>query len=82
MSDRLATVATFGCPVEANLARNRLEVAGIKAFLADEETVGMVQGQRTPKANMDRMKCLDLWKKRRFWIVHSQCFDCFMINTS
>ena len=42
MSDRLATVATFGCPVEANLARNRLEAAGIKAFLADEETVGMV----------------------------------------
>jgi hypothetical protein len=42
MSDGLATVATFGSPVEANLARNQLEAAGIKAFLADEETVGMV----------------------------------------
>jgi putative signal transducing protein len=42
MSDRLATVATFRSPVEANLARNRLEAAGIEAFLADEETVGMV----------------------------------------
>ena len=42
MSGRLATVATFRSPVEANLARNRLEAAGIEAFLADEETVGMV----------------------------------------
>ena len=41
MSDSLATVATFGSPVEANLARNLLEAADIKAFLADEETIGM-----------------------------------------
>ncbi|MGZ3383236.1 MAG: putative signal transducing protein, partial [Isosphaeraceae bacterium] len=41
MSDRLATIATFGSSIEANLARNRLEAADIKAFLDDEETVGM-----------------------------------------
>src|SRR5580704_3096843 len=42
MSYRLATVATFWNPVEANLARNLLDEAGIRAFLADEQMVGMV----------------------------------------
>jgi hypothetical protein len=41
MSDRLVTVATFWSPVEANLARNRLEAAGMRAFLASEESVRM-----------------------------------------
>ena len=41
MSDVLMTVATFGDPVEANLAKNRLESSGVQAFLADEETVNM-----------------------------------------
>lgn len=41
MSDSLVTVATFGDTVEANLAKNRLESAGVQAFLADEETVNM-----------------------------------------
>jgi hypothetical protein len=41
MSEKLITIATFANPVEANLAKNRLETAGIRAFLADEETVDM-----------------------------------------
>jgi len=41
MSDFLVTLATFGDTVEANLAKNRLEAAGIQTFLADEETVNM-----------------------------------------
>ncbi len=41
MSDFLMTVATFGDPVEANLAKNYLEASGVQAFLADEETVNM-----------------------------------------
>lgn len=38
MTDRLVTVATFLSPVEANLAKNELEAAGITAYLMDEET--------------------------------------------
>src|SRR5258707_1016358 len=41
MDDKLITIATFGNAVEANLAKNRLETAGIRAFLADEDTVDM-----------------------------------------
>jgi hypothetical protein len=41
MSDEFLTVATFDNPVEASLAKNRLEVSGIRAFLADEVTVAM-----------------------------------------
>lgn len=41
MSKKLVTVATFGTPTEANLARNQLDAEGIRAFLADETTVGM-----------------------------------------
>ena len=39
--DRLVTIATFWSPVEANLARNNLDAAGIRAILVGEETVGM-----------------------------------------
>ncbi len=41
MDDKLVTIATFGNAVEANLAKNRLETAGIRAFLADADTVDM-----------------------------------------
>ena len=41
MIDRLVTVATFDNLVEAHMARNCLEAAGLKSFLMDEETVGM-----------------------------------------
>jgi hypothetical protein len=41
MSEKLITIATFGNAVEANLAKNRLETAGIHAFLADADTVDM-----------------------------------------
>jgi hypothetical protein len=41
MDDKLITIATFGNAVEANLAKNRLETAGIRAFLADADTVDM-----------------------------------------
>jgi hypothetical protein len=36
MSEKLATVGTFGTPEEAHQARNRLEAEGIQAHLADE----------------------------------------------
>lgn len=39
MSDRLVTVASFSNAIEANIARNALEEAGIPACLADEEMV-------------------------------------------
>jgi len=42
MSDQLVTVATFRAPTEANFARIRLDDAGIKAVLADEEAVGIM----------------------------------------
>jgi hypothetical protein len=42
MNEPLTTVATFGTPVEAELARNRLEEKGIAAVVVDAETVGMV----------------------------------------
>jgi len=41
MDEKLVTIATFGNTVEANLAKNRLETAGIRAFLADADTVDM-----------------------------------------
>lgn len=37
----LVTVARFGDPIEANLARNRLQEGGVPAFLAEVETVGL-----------------------------------------
>jgi hypothetical protein len=37
----LVTVAVFGTPAEAMIAKNRLEVDGIRALVADETTVGM-----------------------------------------
>ena len=42
MSDELVTVATLNTPVEASMVRNQLEAEGIRAFLSDAETVGMV----------------------------------------
>jgi len=41
MSDRLVTVAVFQTPVEATLARNLLDDAGIRSFLQDAEAAGM-----------------------------------------
>ena len=41
MSERLVTIATFGEPTEANIVRSRLEADGIRAWLADEATVGV-----------------------------------------
>lgn len=43
MSDasNLVTVAQFGTPVEAEMARGRLESEGIRAFLRDDMAVGM-----------------------------------------
>jgi len=40
MSDDLRTVASFNTPIEADIARNHLEAAGIQAFLADDQTIG------------------------------------------
>jgi hypothetical protein len=41
MSDSLVTVATFASPIEANLAKNYLEAAGIDVFLEGEEAAAM-----------------------------------------
>jgi hypothetical protein len=42
MDEPVTTVATFSTPVEAELARNRLEEKGIAASVADAETAGML----------------------------------------
>ena len=42
MDEPLTTVAAFNTPVEAELARNRLEEKGIAAVVVDAETVGML----------------------------------------
>ena len=40
-SDRLVTVAAFSEPIEAHLARSRLECEGLSCSLADEHIVGV-----------------------------------------
>ena len=42
MSNELVTVASFANPIEANLAKNNLEAAGVRTFLANEESVDML----------------------------------------
>jgi hypothetical protein len=44
MNDELVTLATFDNPVQAAMARNYLEAAGIRAYLLDEQTVAMHWG--------------------------------------
>jgi Putative prokaryotic signal transducing protein len=41
MSDRLVTVATFSLPVEAHIAKTKLESEGIECFVADENIVSL-----------------------------------------
>lgn len=41
MNDKLTTVATFADPIEASIAKNRLESEGVKTVLSDEATVAM-----------------------------------------
>jgi hypothetical protein len=40
--DELATVAAFGDVAEAQLAKERLELEGIRAFVIDAQTVGVM----------------------------------------
>ena len=42
MSNELVTVTSFADPIEANLAKNNLEAAGVRTFLANEESVDML----------------------------------------
>ena len=42
MDEPLTTVGIFGTPVEAEMARNRLEETGSPAVIMDAETVGML----------------------------------------
>src|SRR5207244_6007231 len=44
MDDKLVEVARFGDAVEAELAKNRLEAEGIRAFLGTENTGGLFAG--------------------------------------
>ena len=41
MADEIVTIASFSTPIEANLAKMKLESAGIIVFVADEYTIGM-----------------------------------------
>lgn len=41
MSTQLVTVATFDTPIDAEIAKNKLESVGVRAFLADEATIRM-----------------------------------------
>lgn len=38
---RLVTIATFGTPIEAGIAQNALEAAGIRSFMLDDHLAGM-----------------------------------------
>jgi len=40
MTGQLVTIGAFATPLEARLAQNYLEAAGIQSFLADEFTIG------------------------------------------
>ncbi|MGD0676386.1 MAG: DUF2007 domain-containing protein [Polyangiaceae bacterium] len=40
--DELVTVATFADVAEAELAKERLELEGIRAFVIDAQTVGVM----------------------------------------
>ena len=40
MAENLKILAAYATPIEADMARNRLEASGVRAFLADEYTVG------------------------------------------
>jgi len=41
MSDDLVTVATYGLPAQAAIARNALEAGGVESVVADAEIVAM-----------------------------------------
>ena len=42
MSDKLVTIATFDTLPDASCAKDQLETEGVRAVLADTETVGMM----------------------------------------
>ncbi len=42
IAHELVTVATFHTPIEAELARTRLEAAGIASFLSNAASVGVM----------------------------------------
>lgn len=42
MANRLVTLATFDTIAQAHVAKGELEAIGVRAFLTDEETVGML----------------------------------------
>jgi hypothetical protein len=44
MSDEMVTIATFGDPIEAQVFKNRLEEAGITAFITGGESGGLFAG--------------------------------------
>ena len=67
MSDDLKTVARYNTPMEADLARNRLEAAGIQAFTADDQTVGWLwhlgatlQGIKVQVAESDLAQAIEV----------------------
>jgi hypothetical protein len=41
-TDELTTVATFSNTAEAELAKERLESEGVRAFVLDEQTIGVL----------------------------------------
>jgi hypothetical protein len=41
MNTKMVVVASFGRPVDAHLAKTRLEAAGIQAFILDENAIAV-----------------------------------------
>ena len=41
MTEKLVTIGIYSTPFEANMAKSKLESAGIYAFVADEYTIGI-----------------------------------------
>jgi hypothetical protein len=67
MAENLKTLAAFATPIEADIVRNRLEAAGVQAFLGDEQTVGWLwhlgtalQGVKVLVAEADLPRALAL----------------------
>ncbi|WP_020470731.1 putative signal transducing protein [Zavarzinella formosa] len=44
MAERFVTIQMFENPIAANMAKNRLEAEGVRAFLSDEEVTGINLG--------------------------------------
>lgn len=72
MSDDVVTLATFNTPAEAQIAKNMLEEQGIKAMIADEETVGMAWVIGNAVGGVKLLVLESQWMQARVALAHHQ----------